>query len=711
MNTESQSHGANEAGLHFGPIRRLPVILQQEAAECGLACLAMVSGYYRHAVDLPTLRHRFSLTPQGLTLSQLMRCAEQMQLMGRPVRLDLDELHDLQVPAILHWGLNHFVVLRKVGRRHIVIHDPAVGTRRISWKDADRSFTGVALELSPTTAFRRKSAPPPVAIRQLAGQIVGLKRSLVKIFGFALALEACALLMPLFTQLVLDNVLSAGDLSLLNLLAISFTVLLLLQVAIGLARSWVLIWIGNQFTYGWTANVYRHLIRLPLNYFLARHLGDIASRFSAISAIQQTLTAQLVEAIVDGLMAAITLVMLLVYSPKLALIVVSGVAIYCLSRIMFYSVFREANLNVLSVHAQEQTRFLESVRGVQAIRLNNLEAIQSSRYMNAVADSMNTDIGVKRLSLGFGAFNSIATGLPRILVLWAGAILALDGQLSAGMLLAFVAYADQFAQRGSALVDHVIQLRLLRLQGERLADIVLTPPEKNADGTYVGPTPRATLTLTGVGFRYGDASPWVLRDCSLEVEEGEFVAIIGPSGCGKSTLLRLLSGLLEPQTGTVSMGDIPIGQLGKRRFRESISCVMQDDQLIAGTLADNISLFDPKASQEDIERAARLAQLHDDICDMPMGYSTLVGDMGSTLSGGQRQRVWLARAIYRNPRILILDEATSHLDLITEQAITAALKERPITRIVVAHRPETISRADRVLALMDGQLVEFGRGG
>ena len=698
----------NEASvkLHFRAGRRLPVIRQNEAAECGLACLAMILSYYGHEADLPSLRQRFSLSLKGVTLARLMSMGQSLGLAARPLRLELDELGKLQQPCILHWNLNHFVVLRKVSKRSITIHDPAFGERVIPLTEVGKHFSGVALELSKGPDFQRKSAATPVSLRSLAGSIHGLGRALATIFGLALVLELFGLLAPQFMQMVVDQVLADGDHDLLTFLGLSFCLLILLQTVVTAMRSWTVIWLGTHLNLNWTGNVFQHLMRLPQEYFLKRHLGDIVSRFGAIDVIQQTLTTQFVSVILDGLLATLTLGVMLAYSPILTGLSVMTLAVYVGLRLLYYRVYRESNLNQIVATARQQSRFMESVRAVQTIRLFNYGSAQTGRYLNSTVETLNTSVGVQRLTLLFNSLASLTGGAQRVGVLWLGASLAMGGQFSAGMLVAFVAYADQFISRGSSLVDYLIQLRLVRLQGERLADIVMTAPEPYTEGLYSGPTPEPSIQFENVSFRYADGEPWVLKDCNLAIEAGSSVAITGPSGCGKSTLVRLMLGLLDPQEGRVLVGGVDIRSLGKRAYRELVASVMQDDALMAGSVAENISLFDEKATPEVTEKAARLAELHGDIVAMPMGYYTLVGDMGSSLSGGQRQRLLLARALYRDPQILVLDEGTSHLDIACERRIVDTLRRFQMTRVLIAHRPETIASAETVITLQP----HFGRG-
>ncbi|HEX7341824.1 MAG TPA: peptidase domain-containing ABC transporter [Rhodanobacteraceae bacterium] len=693
---------APEPRLHFGWGKRLPMIRQSESGECALACLAMIAGYHGQHVDLPSLRRRFSTSLKGTTLNRLITIAQTLGLACRPLRLEMDELARLQTPCILHWDLDHFVVLRQIRKGHAIVHDPAVGARRLRLADVSPHWTGVAIELSQGPTFKRKAPPPPVSLRTLAGSIEGLPKALTIIFSLALLLELIELLWPQFLQMTIDQVLADGDHSLLTFLGLSFLVLLAMRTVVSALRTWTVMWLGTHFNLSWTGNVFQHLLKLPQDYFLKRHLGDIVSKFGAVSAIQQTVTTQFVSVIVDGVMATLTLAVMLIYSMTLTGIVALAVAIYAVTRILYYRAYFASNLSQITVRAKQQSVFMEAVRGVQTLRLHNRGPAHTSRYLNAVTDTLNMSIKVQKLNLLFSSISGLTNGAQRIGVLWLGAYLALGGHFSAGMLMAYVAYADQFSSRANSLVEYLVQLKLLRLQGERLADIVLTNPEAHTEGNRAGPLPEPSVRFHNVSFRYAPGEPYVIKDASFAVKAGESVVITGPSGGGKSTLVRLLLGLLDPQQGDIFIGDVNLKQLGKHTWRGMVGAVMQDDTLFAGSIADNISFHDEAATQDKIEAAAKLAQIHDDILAMPMAYHTLVGDMGSALSGGQKQRLFLARALYKQPQVLVLDEATSHLDVECERKINDTLKALDITRIVIAHRPQTIQAAERVLVCFKG---------
>ena len=694
------------------------VILQSESSECGLACLAMVASAHGLKLDLADLRRRFPVSLKGATLQQLISHAGLLNFSSRAVRLDLNELSQLQLPCILHWDLNHFVVLKKVGNGHITVLDPGVGERKLAMVEVSRHFTGVALELTPNADFKPVDQRQRVALSALTGKVMGLKRSLLQIFAVAVVLELFALAAPLLNQLVVDDAIATHDMDLLSVLIIGFALLLVIQTAVGLARSWMVMVLGQSLSLQWASNVFAHLVKLPVEYFEKRHLGDVVSRFGAVGAIQRTLTTSVIEAVLDGIMGVAALGMMLLYSPKLAAIVVASVVIYGLLRWLAYHPFRDAAAERLIVAARENTHFLETLRAITPLKLFGRDQERRARWQNLMVEVQNRDVRTAKMNIGFSTANTFVFGVENLLVFWVGAGLVMQAGVTGaagagpgapftiGMLFAFISYKGQFTSRVSALINYAVEIKMLSLHAERLSDIVLTPAERDDvplnDLAHLQPS----IELKGVSFRYGEGEPWVLKDANLTLAAGQSVAIVGPSGCGKTTLLKVLLGLLAPQEGEVLYGGIPVKHLGLQNYRRRIGTVMQEDTLLAGSIGDNISFFDIQSNPEKIQACAAFAAVHEDIARMPMGYQTLVGDMGSSLSGGQKQRILMARALHKQPKVLALDEATSHLDIANEQRVTQALAQLPITRIIVAHRPETIAGAQRVVALRQGRVEE-----
>lgn len=689
--------------LIFSGKRTLPMIYQTEAAECGLACLAMVASAHGTESDLPSIRAKLSISLKGMNLAQLMEGAQRIDLASRPVKLELEQLKDLQLPCILHWDLNHFVVLQSVKANSVVIHDPARGIRTLSIAETSKHFTGVALELSPTPDFKPHQARQRVSLSDLFGRLVGVKSQMTQIFLISLALQICGLLSPLYIQSIVDHALIGGDKNLITLLSLGFLFLALLQVGIGALRSWVVLKLGTEVGVQWSINVFTHLIRLPQAFFEKRHLGDLLSRFGAIGSIQRTLTTSFIEGIIDSILAVLAFVMMWLYSPTLSWIVIASVVAYGLLRFIAYEPLRQATEEGIVLDAKQQSTFMESLRGIQAIKLFARESHRQALWHNNLIDATNLDIKTQRLMLGYSVASGVLASIAGIAVVWLGSQLILSNSFSIGMLFAFFAYQTVFTQRMMGLIDKSIELRMLSLQSERLADIVLTPRESHSSASLSGAAshhfPDGALKMDDVSFRYSDVDPYVLKNVSFEIPAGKSVAIVGPSGCGKTTLAKLILGLLVPTDGRILKGQVDIGRVALSTWRGGVNAVMQDDQLFAGSIIDNICFFDESPDMDRLKHVAELACIHESVQKMSMGYNTLIGDMGTTLSGGQKQRLLLARALYREPQIVILDEATSHLDVALEKAINSAIQTLTMTRIVIAHRPETIASCDVVIDL------------
>ena len=704
--------------LSFGLGRTLPVILQTEAAECGLACLAMVLNRHGVVTDLAALRTRHAISLTGVTLATLTDIAQREQLNTRGLRLELDELAQLRLPAILHWDLNHFVVLKSVGNGHVVIHDPAFGERRLSLEDTSRHFTGVALEVWPNPGFAPREEKTRVRLTQLIGQVAGFWPSLAQVLLLSLALEVFGLVSPLFMQWVLDHVVVSRDTQLLTTLALGFGLLMLVQQATSLLRSWVLMVINTSIGLQWKANVFAHMTRLPLSYFQNRHLGDIVSRTGSVDEIQRTLTSAFVEALFDGLLVILTLVLMFIYSPVLAWVSLIAVTVYLAMRLLWYRPLYAASEETLVRDANQSSHYLETIRGMRAIQLFGRQGQRQSAWQTLVVSATNARLKVQKLQILYGLLRGLLSGGFMVLIVWLGARQIIATELTVGMLMAFLAYRSQFDSRITALIDKAIDLKMLRLHAERLADLVLTPamPQAQRLGARELVPARAgadgnaspALQLDGLRYRYADQAPWVIDGLSLDIAAGEVVAITGRSGCGKTTLINLLLGTYAPIEGQIRADGVPLAQIGIERWRQGVATVMQDDTLFAGSISDNICFFDAQPDFEWMVECATMAALHDDIEAMPMGYQTLVGDMGTVLSGGQKQRLLLARALYKRPKVLILDEATSHLDIESEARVNAAIAALPVSRIVIAHRPETLRSAQRVIEMQAGRVAFDG---
>ena len=680
--------------LNFTGRRKLPIIVQSEAAECGLACLAMVASFYGHRIDLNTLRRQHLFSLNGVTLRSLIEVARHLNLASRAVRLEMEDLRELKLPAILHWDMNHFVVLKSVGKKGVVLHDPALGEKRMSSKEASKHLTGVALELTPTSGFERKDERSRLRLFTFLKQATGAKHALFQLLALSVALEILVLAGPFYLQLTVDEVIARGDVDLLVVLALGFALIGALNVAVTWLRSLIVIIIQNTLHFAFGARLFRHLIRLPLSFFEKRHIGDVLSRFASLEPVRNLISEGLILAIIDGLMAALTLAMMFAYSSKLALIVLAAFLVYCVIRLALFRVLRDLSETSIQMKARETSTFVESLRGIQSTKLFNHENERESLWLNRFADTINANARLERAEAAFAAANHLIFAAENILIIYLAARLTLANVFTVGMVFAFISYKQQFISKANMLIEKALDFGIVGLHLERLSDIALTPLEAGHDRPLIARPIYGRLEARKVSFRYSETDEFVLQNVNLSVEAGHFATITGPSGCGKTTLMKILVGLLEPTSGEVLIDGIPLGTFGPRVYREHIAAVMQEDQLLSGSIAENISFFATSLDEEWMIRCAEMACIHDEIMRMPMAYNSLIGDMGSALSGGQRQRIILARALYRRPKILFLDEATAHLDWDNERQISEHLKALNITRISISHRSDLSDDVD-----------------
>lgn len=678
--------------------RRVPLILQSEAPECGIACVAMIAGYHGLKTDLAAMRQRMAPSMRGITLKHIAAVAQDLAMSFRGVQAPLASLGQLRLPAILHWDMNHFVVLTKVSGTRLTLHDPAVGRRVMTLADASRHYTGVAMELQPTAEFRRRDERGSISAWQLLGVARGLQGTLAQVLLLSLVLEVFAVATPFFVQLVVDRVVVGRDRDLLAVLGIGFSLLALMQVATTAVRAWLGVYLSTQVNLRLLDSLFAQLLRLPLAWFEKRHIGDIVSRFRSVDAVQRTLSLTFLETLVDGLMVVLTLAVMFWYSPPLTLVVLAAAVLYGAARWFFYGPQRRAADEALIHEAKASTHFIETLRGMMAIKLNSRERERRIAYENLVVEHTNAGVTGQNLTIAHRAVHGLIFGLENVAVIWLAALLVLDGQFSVGMLFGFLAFKLLFLTRVNNLVDKSIEFRMLDLHAERIADIALAEPEP----ARLGSTPPADAALTiearGLGFAYGPEG-FAFRGVDFSIRPGETVAIVGPSGCGKTTLVKVLIGLLERSEGQLLALGRALEEWDRSAVRRRIGVVLQDDQLFAGTIEDNISFFDPQHDGERVRACARAASIDRDIEAMPMQYNTLVGGLAHTLSAGQKQRILLARALYRQPQVLFLDEAFDQLDLGLEQQIVEKLRRAGLGVVIVSHRPDTVRTVDRILRL------------
>ena len=696
--------------LHFAWGKRLPVLLQSEVTECGQTCLAMILNYYGHEIDLVTLRQRYPVSLRGNSVGEIMNTAAKLNLSTRSSRIEIGHLSYLTLPCILHWNLDHYVVLKSFTNKRITIHDPARGKVIVSKDEFSKSFTGVVIEFLPNQSFEPKKESKKLRLVDFWSSMDGLWTSLTQIFLMSLALQAFILIAPYHMQLVIDKVFPASDYDLLFVLGIAFGGLILFENLVDGARSWVILCLGSILNLAMGSRLFNHMLYLPMSYFNKRHVGDIQSRFGSIQAIQEMLSSGFVSGVLDGIMLVITLVVMFFYNVKLTLIAVAATLIYVLIQLAIMRPLKRIAEEEIVKDARESTFFLESLRAMQPVKLFGRERYRHSTWLNYFTNSLNAGIKLNKVKIVFQTVQGSIVGIQTVAIIWVGGYELLGSTLSVGMLYAFLAFSRRFSEQAQNLLVNVTQMYMLKLHLQRIADIVFQEEEKHLTQQYAttGDNISGAIQLNEVCYKYDESDDNILNSINLTIQPGKCLAISGASGCGKSTLLKVMVGLLEPTSGNVLIDNVPLQRLGLRTFRSQIGVVMQDDCLLSSTLVNNICFFDEHIDMEKVELVCKQAQIWDDITQMPMGLHTLIGDMGSSLSGGQQQRLLLARALYREPRIIFMDEATSHLDVKTERCINQFISDLSITRIIVAHRQETLELADEIVDFQ--QLNETASG-
>ncbi|ECC1758024.1 peptidase domain-containing ABC transporter, partial [Salmonella enterica subsp. arizonae] len=671
--------------LEISLFRRVPVIHQTESSECGIACLAMVFGHYGKSIDLFSLRQQFNISSRGATLYSIRTIAVQMGMTARALSLDLNELNVLRRPCILHWNFNHFVVLVSVKRNGFVLHDPARGRIIVSKAEASKCFTGIALELWPGSTFRRERVKKRLNLVTLINSIHGIKGALLKIFALSIVVEAIGLILPAGTQLVMDHALPAGDRGLLSMICISLMFFILLRATVSTSRAWISLIMGTLVNIQWQSGLFSHLLRLPLSYFERRKLGDIQSRFGSLNTLRTTFTTSMVGAIMDGIMVCGLLIMMLLYGKSLTWVVLGFTVVYIAIRLFTYTYYRQLSEEQLIMEARVSSYFMETLYGIAAVKMQGMTDRRHTHWFNLQTDAINTGIRVTKMDIFFGGLNIFISACEQTIILWLGISLVMDNEMTIGMFVAFGAYRMQFSDRISTLVGFLLQLRMMSLHNERISDIALNEQESVKPDIPVSEkiTP-VSLEVKSLTFRYDQQSMPVFSELNLTVSPGESVAIIGPSGSGKTTLMKVLCGLFKADSGQVLIDGNDIQQMGVNNYRKITGCVMQDDRLFSGTIRENICGFSENIDDEWMAECAKASFIHDTIMSMPMGYDTLTGELGEGLSGGQKQRLFIARALYRKPRILFMDEATSALDSKSENYVNSAIKSLNITRIIIA---------------------------
>ncbi|MCX7090399.1 MAG: peptidase domain-containing ABC transporter [Legionellales bacterium] len=686
--------------LRFRKKAKLPMILQEEMAECAHACIAMIVNFWGCKLSLSTLRGLHHTSVRGVNVLQMSQIFDRLGFKTRVLRVPFQDLGRVKTPAILHWNHQHFVVLKKVQRQKIVIHDPALGVRHYKKLAASERYSGVVLEVETTEHLSVGNASPKLTIWTLLKSILGMPRILGMLLLLSVVIESMQIINPMFMQYVTDYVVGSNALTQMYRIGLGCTLFILLQGLTEFLRSHLILYTSIQITQSFAAEVFKHILKLPLRYFAHRHLSDIQSRFQFIDQLKTKLSTDFMHTFLDGLMILVTLTVMLLYSPILTGMIASMLVIYAVALYWNMRTYKHQASSALSLHAKSAVTFHEALRGIAPVKSFLKEHVWFQLWRNDYIDALNHDVQIAQIQISYRVLNQVLYHMEYVLVICVGAGLVLSQRLSIGMLLAFLAYRMILVNKSAAFIQYLFAYQGLTLQLQRLQDLLEHEPEIIHIPTQQPAQMHGALHVQSVAFSYPGQAQTLLKAISFSIEPGEKIAIVGPSGCGKTTLLKIMMGFEQPTSGAILLDDIPLPLFGLQNFRQMSASVMQDDVLFTGSILDNITFFAEEIDMDSVYEVAKLTCIHDTIVGLPMGYDSLIGQTQSSISGGQRQRILLARALYKKPQFLFLDEATSHLDMRLEHTINQALQACRMTQIMVAHRPDTIAMADRVIELV-----------
>lgn len=674
---------------------KLPMVFQSEIVECGLAALVMILRYYGHDVRLAELRHLHPVSLSGLSLTSLVNIAKKNNLNCKVIRIEPEDMNKITLPAILHWNLNHFVVLKEIKRNKYTLHDPGKGVVKISKLDFSASFTGIAIECTPDANFSAKTQSSKKSFLSLILKIDHIKTLLFKLFIFTLIYQLFLLIAPKYLKQVIDVIIPSHNINLLITLTMGYIGLRVLTSIAKLLKSLCLLKLDADLSLKFGTDIAQHIIYLPLSYFEKRQLGDILYRFNSVDQFRQIISNGLIEGWWGGLLMITTLLMMSYLQPSLTLITLLFTILVIAFSCFIIKQRQLKYAEMLTAKSQEQTSFLENVRAIQPIKIFAKESARMGHWHKNYVSFLKTSYKVNFVKMLSENGKEILQGLEIITVIFFASFNIVNQKLTLGLFYTYLFYRQQFSDSLHNFIEKMADFKLLGTYQERLEDIVCHPIEfisTNHSIPY-----NYSISVESLSYRYSELEPFIFSNINFSINSGECIAIVGPSGIGKTTLLKVIMGLLQPSQGQVKIGDTPLSAV--KNYRHTMTSVMQNDCLLNGSIAQNIAFFSDLINIDKVHHCTKLVGIYDEIMCMPMRFDTLVSEMGATLSGGQKQRILLARALYANPKILLLDEATSHLDVMKEREVNRAIKSLGITCLMIAHREETIKMADRVITL------------
>ncbi len=692
---------------------RFPFLKQHDQSDCGAACLGMICKYYKLPLGLNRLRDMCNVSKDGTSMAAVAEAAETLGFVTRGVRTGYEALMRTGLPAILHWEGNHFVVLYEITKKDVKIADPGLGLRRLKRPEFEKSWTNMALLLEYTDQVA-ENEPSRSSFKRFLPLIRPYTAILIEVLLASLVLSLLGLASPIFTQTIVDQVLVHHDKDLLNLMLAGMVVVALFQMGTSTLRAYLIGYMSARLSLTMLSRFYRHLLGLSMRFFALRRTGDLTTRFKENATIQRLFTDTTISAILDFIMLFVYLGLMFYYNWELTLVMLIFVPLSVGLTLIYTPILKSFSQRAFLARAEQSSVLIDSLHGIDVVKAEAVERV--TRWQWEGKFTREVQIGFRRLKMEmlFGAGGSMINLLSSTVILWYGASLVIDGELSVGQLMAFNALIGNVMGPIMGLIGVWPEVQEARVALDRLNDVY---ESKMEDARQRGHGLRlkrveGRLVFDGVFFRYGVGSdePYVLNNIELELEPGRKVAIVGRSGAGKTTLVKLVPRLFDPSEGRVLLDGMDVRDFDPHWLRRQVGMVMQDSFLFSGTIAENIAVGESDADMDRLLEVARLACVQDFVNDMPLGYETKVGEQGIGLSGGQRQRIAIARALYRDPKILIFDEATNALDTDSEGAIQSNLELflENRTALVIAHRLSTVRDADTIVVLEKGHIVDMG---
>ena len=693
-------------------IRRYPFFAQQSGSDCGAACLVMVSRYWGKNFSVNRLRDIANVDRNGSSLRGLSAAAESIGFTTRPVKASLDQLAKQKLPAIAHWEGKHYIVVYEITPKHVIVADPAIGQRSLSHAEFKANWTGYTLLLQPT-AMLKDTKETSTPFWQFFELMKPHSLVMLEVFVASLFIQIFGLVTPLFTQLILDRVVVQRSELTLTAVGLGLLIFSLFRVAMTGLRQYLLDHTANKLDLALIVGFIRHTLRLPLSYFESRYVGDIISRVQENRKIQRFLSGEALSILLDLVTVFIYLGLMFWYSWKMALLVLVIIPPFFLLALIATPFLQKISREIFNAIANESSYLIEALSGVRTVKSTAVEQTVRWHWEELLSKEVKTNFSGQIISNRLQIFSNTIEAVVTTILLWFGAYQVIHNELTIGQLVAFNMLLGNIIRPFQRLTVLWNQLQEVVIAVERINDVLDAEPEEDLQHQARQSLPpiQGNIRFDNVTFRYhpeGDIN--VLENLSFEVHSGQMVALVGRSGSGKTTISKLVLGLYSPTDGKVLIDGQDITSLSLRSLREQVGVVDQDTFLFGGTIRENISLAHPGATLAEIIEAARLAGADEFIKKLPMGYETQIGEGGGMLSGGQRQRIAIAKALLGNPKLLVLDEATSHLDAESERIIQTNLNTilKGRTTLVIAHRLSTVRNADLILVLDRGVLIESG---